>query len=182
MKNLALETIQPWSPHPLAAPLAERDDGRFIIRAHGTRTCVGGWQMTFAGAKAEKAYLIKVKVKQSEIDNPHDTLRCAAYWGELPPTSNKVGNSEVIDWDYLLPEQVNTQILRFQRCLSPEQDDVSLTLRFTLRWSTKGSSTWSLPQIEEVPTDEIPTYMRQSIKVACSNRQEESASRSIYNC
>ena len=42
MKNLALETIQPWAPHPLAAPLAERDDGRFIIRANGTRTCVGG--------------------------------------------------------------------------------------------------------------------------------------------
>ena len=56
MKNLALETIQPWAPHPLAAPLTERDDGRFIIRANGTRTCVGGWQMTFAGAKTEKAY------------------------------------------------------------------------------------------------------------------------------
>ena len=166
MTNLKLETIQPWTPHPSAAPLTERDDGRFIIRANGTRTCVGGWQMTFAGAKAERAYLIEVKVEQSEIDNPHDTLRCAAYWGELPPTSVKTGNPEVTGWDYLLQEQFNTQILRFQRCLSPEQDDVSLTLRFTLRWSTKGSSTWSLPQIEEASTDEIPTHMRQSIKIA----------------
>ena len=42
MKNLALETIQPWTPHPLVAPLTERDDDHFIIRANGTHTCVGG--------------------------------------------------------------------------------------------------------------------------------------------
>ena len=85
MTNLKLETIQPWTPHPSAAPLIERNDSLFIIRANGTRTCIGGWQMTFVGAKAEKEHLIEVNVEQSGIDNPHDTLRCAAYWGGTTP-------------------------------------------------------------------------------------------------
>ena len=48
----------------------------------------------------------------------------------------------------MIPEQVNTQILRF-----------------TLRWSAKRSSTWSLAQIEEFSTNEIPAHMHQSIKI-----------------
>ena len=94
----------------------------------------------------------------------------------------QTGNPEVTGWDYLLPEQVDTQILRFQRCLSPEQDDVSLTLRFTLRWSTKGSSTWSLPRIEEISIDKIPNHMLQSIKIAVvtgKNNQRQGPFRTI---
>ena len=182
MTNLKLETIQPWAPHPSAAPLTERDGNRLIIRANGTRTCVGGWQMTFVGAKAGKTYLIEANAEQIEIDNPHDIIRCAAYWGELPPTDTNTGNPKVTGWDYLLPEQVNKQIMRFQRCLSPEQDNVPLTLRCTLRWSTKGSSTWSLPRIEEISTDEIPTHMLQSIKIAVvtgKNNQRQGPFRTI---
>ena len=130
MTKLALTQIQPWSPHSTTAPVMRQEGQVLTTQANGTRTCIGGWQLTFSGASTAQSYRITIEVKADQIDNLRDTLRCTAYWGDFPPDEINTGPPDVVAWDYLLPEIVAPQTLQFQRCLTPPTDGTSLTLRY----------------------------------------------------
>ena len=104
MTKLALTQIQPWSPHSTTAPVMRQEGQVLTTQANGTRTCIGGWQLTFSGASTAQSYRIAIEVKADQIDNLRDTLRCTAYWGDFPPDEINMGHPDVVAWDYLLPE------------------------------------------------------------------------------
>ena len=160
MSGLKLDSIQPWMPHPAAAPLTEKNGDMLTITANGTRTCVGGWQITFSGAVPGKTYRICLNVEHRELENVRDSLQSTAYWGELSATDSSRRNNEILSWEYLLPEQTGDNSLRFSRGLKAPAGADRLTLRYTFRWTTKGKSTWYLPQIEAVSSPASPDPVR----------------------
>ena len=48
---MKIVVIEPWAPHPSAAPLTERQEDGLAVAANGTRTCVGGWQVVYGGVE-----------------------------------------------------------------------------------------------------------------------------------
>ena len=163
MANLKLERIEPWAPHPSAAPLTEQDGNTFAAAANGTRTCVGGWQAVFSGVKQGQTLRATWEVDYRSLNHPRDTLRCKSYWGEMPPDDATVRTGEINGWDYLLPEPVGTGTIRFSRKLTAPQGASRLTLRCTFRWSTAGESEWHLPELMDVDAPEIPAAVKVAV-------------------
>jgi predicted amidohydrolase len=150
---LTLKSIEPWAPHPIAAPLTERHGDQLATAANGTRTCVGGWQLTYTGVQPGTTYYITWPSTYRNLTIPRDSLRCKAYWGTMDPTSAQVRSSHVKSWDYLLPEFTENAI-RFTGQFTAPSDIQQLTLRCTFRWTTTGEATWQLPVISEVSAAE----------------------------
>lgn len=154
MAELILESVEPWAPHVKAAPLTERTNDTLAIAANGTRTCVGGWQLTYTGVEAGKMYLIEVQARHQDVEHVRDVLRCEVFFGDLDAQDSRRRRSEVKSWDFLLPEWDDSQV-RFSRCLvAPEKVD-KLIVRYTFRWSVMGAADWQLPDISihEAPED-----------------------------
>jgi len=160
MLELKLDSIKPWTAHPKAAPVTERIGDFLIISANGTRTCVGGWELSFSGVKPGESYLIQFDVEHEDLDSARDTLRCKAYWDKISATDPQQRDN--LRWDYLLPEKTEGNTLRFSRCLTAPEGSDCLTLCCTFRWTTKGKSRWHLPRIESAPP---PTPSR-PVKIA----------------
>ncbi|MDA0746050.1 MAG: carbon-nitrogen hydrolase family protein [bacterium] len=163
MSDLHLESIEPWAPHPQAAPLREKNESKLAVAANGTRTCVGGWQVVFSGVRPGRAYRMRWAVDYREMDHPRDVLRCKAYWGVIAPDDAQVRSAQIPGWDYLLPEPAGNGSIRFSRTLVAPKGTDRLTLRCTFRWATKGESAWSLPEVERVKTPEAPRPVKVSV-------------------
>ncbi len=146
MSNLQLESVEPWAPHPTAAPLTERSEDTLAIAANGTRTCIGGWQVTYSGVEAGKMYEITAHAQFQDVDHARDVLRCEAYWGPLDRDTARRNNAKVLSWDYLLPEWNGNSVQFLRRLTAPKRADC-LTVRYTFRWSVKGASEWQLPNV-----------------------------------
>ena len=151
MQDLKLESIQPWVPHPKAAPVTGREGNTLSITSNGTRTCVGGWQIEFSGAQEDTAYRVHWDARFEGVERVDDMLECLAYWGEIAADSSRRRPNEVVNWSYLLPERTGPNTLRFSRCLKGAEGTDRLTLRCTFRWSSEGSCVWELPIVEPVP-------------------------------
>ncbi len=156
MSTLELLSIESWAPHAKAAPLTERSGDTLAIAANGTRTCVGGWQMNYAGAVPGKAYRIRTHARCRDVDEWRDRLQCVAYWGEVPADEDRRRGKEVVEWDYLLPEPQDDGSLRFERTFTAPEGTDQLSVRFTFRWTTEGSSDWTLPEIDVVEAEVWP--------------------------
>ena len=145
MAELRLESIEPWAPHPKAAPRTARDDaGRLQIAANTTHTCCGGWQMVYSGVKPGQGYRFEVTTTYRELAHPRDALRCMVSWGELAPAES-LGHGM---WDYLLPQMGVDRTIRWARTLAaPENAEDRVTVRYSFRWATEGETVWSLPQV-----------------------------------
>lgn len=139
--------IQPWAPHPAAAPVTARDGDRLTIAANGTRTCSGGWQLHYSGVTPGQRYAFAVEVAHDGIDQPRDGLECLAIWGDPAVDEARPGAS----WEYLLPETTWKSPIRFILDTVAPAGIHDLTLRFTFRWSTQGRSVWSMPEIRLGP-------------------------------
>ena len=146
MSALVLESVTPWAPHVKAAPLTERQDDILAVAANGTRTCVGGWQLTYSGVEEGMAYVIEVEADYQDVERVRDVLRCEAFWGELAPNASRRRGEHVKAWDFLLPEWDDEHV-RFSRCLIAPKDVTQLILRYTFRWSVSGSADWQMPDI-----------------------------------
>ena len=144
MSDLQLKSIEPWAPHPTAAPLTERSDDALAIAANGTRTCIGGWQVVYSGVQAGKMHEIVARAQFQDVDHARDVLRCEAYWGTLPWDYGR--RNDIVAWDYLLPEW-NGNTVQFSRRLTAPKGADYLTVRYTFRWSIKGASEWQLPDV-----------------------------------
>jgi predicted amidohydrolase len=149
---LTLDSVEPWAPHPTAAPNTRREEQLLTIAANGTRTCCGGWQCRFDGVKPGAAYRIAVDVAHTGLAVPRDSLECLAYWGDISADQSRPSGL----WEYLLPEPIGGDSLRFSRTLIAPAEAGSLTLRYTFRWSPTGSSQWRLPVIERLDRPEQP--------------------------
>ncbi len=167
MSDLQLESIETWAPHPAAAPLTERSGDTLAIAANGTRTCIGGWQVAYSGVEAGKMYEIVAQTQFCDVEQVRDVLRCEAYWGHLDRDSGRRG--EVLSWDYLLPEW-NGDTVQFSRRLTAPEDAEHLTVRYTFRWSVKGSSEWQLPKV--IATEVAESYKPVKICVATGRRED----------
>lgn len=156
MDALTLESVETWAPHPRAKPVAARTDDVLAVAANGTRTCTGGWQLRYAGARPGTAYALRVEVEHEGVCRPEDALQCVAIWGEVGADQADMGGGG-LQWDYLVPEVVDEGRLRFSRTLPAPAGASRLILRYTLRWSATGRSAWRLPQIEVAqPRDSSP--------------------------
>jgi len=159
MPDPNLNSIVPWAPHPDAAPLCTRKDANaLVVAANGTRTCVGGWQLSYSGVQPGQHYAIRLDVRYEGLDdardglnnardglnnardglnnardglnNARDALECRVFWGEKTPEEawNKVPG-----WDYLLPEADDEGRMRFSRIVRAPQDASALVIRTTFR-------------------------------------------------
>lgn len=135
--------IQLWAPHPAAAPSTGRDGERLTTAANGTRTCSGGWQLHYSGVTPGRRYALAVEVAHEGIEQPRDVLECIAIWGDPPADEARPG----VFWEYLRPERSWESPVRFTLDTIAPEDARDLTLRFTFRWSARGRSVWSLPEI-----------------------------------
>ena len=154
MSNLNLESIQPWSPHSKAAPITEREGDALSVVSNGTRTCVGGWQVSYSGVETNAAYRVTWDVQYEDIIQVEDMLECLAYWGDIDEDSSRRTFKDVVNWYYLLPEKTGANRVRFSRVLKTAAGADRLTLRCTFRWSPKGKCVWQLPQVEPVEISE----------------------------
>ena len=146
MAELVLESVAPWAPHVQAAPLTERNKDTLAVAANGTRTCVGGWQLTYSGVETGKSYLIEAEAEYGDVNRVRDVLRCEVFFGDLAPDASRRRGQEVKAWDFLLPEWDDSSV-RFSRCLVAPEDAGQLIVRYTFRWSVAGSADWKLPEI-----------------------------------
>jgi predicted amidohydrolase len=130
-----------------------------VIAANGTRTCIGGWQLSYSGARPGQQYAIGLDVSHEGIDIARDALECRAFWGTLPPQE---AWAKVLGWTYLQPEDVGEGTMRFSRVVAAPEGARSLVIRCTFRWSTGGRSVWRLPQINVAP---LPVPQRRPVQV-----------------
>lgn len=142
MNDCVIEPAVPWAPHPSAAPVTEKSGSRFIIRANGMRTCVGGWQFTVRGLTPGAAYRIDVPVAVSGVAYANESVRCLCIWGEIPPDESDIGAQA--DNDTLLFHDADG-LSRFSRVLVMPEQASCLTIRFIFRWSTTGEAVFGLP-------------------------------------
>jgi predicted amidohydrolase len=145
MSDPQIQQVQPWAPHPAASPRTERNGDRLAIAANGTRTCSGGWQLSFSGISPGSAYRIHVDVEHFDVPVVRDSLQCLALWGDVPTDSAE----RKVTWDYLIPEKLQDGCIRFSRNLEAPQGADILTLRYCFRWASEGRSVWQLPRIEQ---------------------------------
>jgi predicted amidohydrolase len=157
MTELELESIIPWAPHPSAAPETARyADVTVRIAANGTRTCVGGWQLHYADVAPGQAYDVQIELSHTGLDLVRDSLQCTAHWGAIAPDDPR----GAVAWEYLLLQPQASDRLRFARTLVAPEGASDLTLRYTFRWATQGTTRWQLPRITTVEAPPRPRPVR----------------------
>ncbi|MEK6796752.1 MAG: carbon-nitrogen hydrolase family protein [Spirochaetota bacterium] len=138
------DMIVPWAPHPSAAPRTERSADRFVIKANGTRTCAGGWQLRYDLVPG-KSYRIDVPVEIRDVAHVRESVRCLAIWGDIPPDRSDIGAQA--DNDALFFHESRDGKHRFSRVLTASSG--ILVIRYIFRWSTRGEASFGMPMITE---------------------------------
>jgi predicted amidohydrolase len=173
--ELVRTSIEPWAPHPMAAPRTERegDDG-LMVAANGTRTCVGGWQVRYSGVIPGQAYAVTWAVTYRDVERVRDTLECYTCWADLAPEESGSWGPK---WEYLLPEPAaggppvaggsppvaGGGAMCFARTIVAPEDADALTLRCVFRWACEGYATWGLPRLRAVEPPEARAPVRVAV-------------------
>jgi predicted amidohydrolase len=142
---LTLDRSEGWTPEPIAAPRIQQADGRVTIRANGTRTCCGGWQFVYSGVRPGQAYRIQTRVEHQDVDHPLDSLVAVVLWDRWEPTE---ADTKIRLFNYLAPQRDGADRTAFQALLVAPEGAKQLTVRYTFRWSLRGTSCWTPPAIE----------------------------------
>jgi predicted amidohydrolase len=176
---LAAAAIEPWAPHPKAAPRTVRHPDAFAIDANGTRTCTGGWQWRYDGIVAGQAYELIMEAGHAEIAVPREALNCTAIWGAPKPAQSNPGAI----WEYLLPASMGAGRLRFSRRIVAPAAVKQLTLRATLRWTASGKTHWQVPRVVAIDAPPRREPIRISVITGTNaerrNRQFKSAAENV---
>ena len=138
MSQLNAAAVEPWSPHPKAAPVLERQGDACVTAANGTRTCVGGWSVRYEDAEPGATYTIACNAHVTDTHAPADSLRCFVEWA----------GQEGRHWEYLIPEFGDDGAVTFVRVVTAPEAASGFTVRMLFRWSTTGTVTWQPPRVE----------------------------------
>jgi predicted amidohydrolase len=157
--GIVLAQLEPWAPHPTAAPVTSRSEELLAIAANGTRTSCGGWQARYTGINPGDGYCIRADVHTEGVSHQRDCLQCVAIWGQVDPHQPNLSTP----WDYLPPRQAGDGSVSLAGQFVAPEDATCLTLRYTLRRTATGRSTWSLPKV--IGTSGL-TVERGPVKVA----------------
>jgi predicted amidohydrolase len=145
--GLALTSCETWTPDPHATPVTcQRGDGEVQIAGNGTQTCCGGWQFCYSGVREGQAYRLRTRVEHQGLENARDSLVAIVMWDHWDRGD---AQSKSKPWNYLLPKPVSPHALEFEAVGVAPPGTTTMTVRYTLRWTEHGSSTWSAPQIEQ---------------------------------
>ena len=167
--TIKLAQAVPWTPHPRAATSDSRAGSQFVSQANGTRSCCGGWQFEFTGVTPGHRYRIAVDAVLKDVDLPSDAVACLAIWGKVAPDFSRLGMS--FFWDYICATASGSEMQRFSGTfIAPEACD-TVTIRTTLRWTSRGTVNWSLPELQDLGE----TAPRPPVRVAVVTGQEGDA-------
>jgi predicted amidohydrolase len=163
------DKIEPWSPHPSATPVTSRDEGpqaKFHIKGNGTGICAGGWQFVFANVEEGRGYHFQAQVRHTGLDFPRDNLVAVVLWDQWAPSQKATGTRP---WNYLLPKAVDNSTVELEATLKAPPGATHLTIRYLLRWSRRGTSTWTAPTVKKVDLPE-----RNPVKICIVNVPKKS--------
>jgi predicted amidohydrolase len=165
MADPTLIKTETWAPDPRAMPVAEKTrSGKFALKANGTRTCSGGWQLVLKGIRGGQGYRIRTRVRHEGIEHPRDCLQAFAYWAEWG-----AGDAKQHDyWNYLLPVRTTARTMDLEAVARAPKGAKVLTIRYCFRWATSGATSWDPPEIEAV---EIPERKPVKACVVTATRQ-----------
>lgn len=141
--EISPKSAEPWAPHPKTAPVTNGRDHAFAVDANGTRTCSGGWQWLYDGIVPGQTYEISTEVSHQGLAVPRDALMCTAIWSHMKPDEERPNAI----WEYLLPEFVGPDRVRFSRRIVAPEGASQLTIRATLRWTASGKTSWQAPSV-----------------------------------
>ncbi len=163
------DKIEPWSPHPSATPVTSRDEGseaKFHIKGNGTGICAGGWQFVFDNVEEGKGYHFQAQVRHTGLEFPRDNLVAVVLWDQWDPSQKATGTRP---WNYLLPKPVDNSTVDLEATLKAPPGATHLTIRYLLRWSRNGTSTWTAPTVKKVDLPE-----RDPVKICVVNVPKKS--------
>ena len=130
----------------MAAPkTAKQTDGTVRIEGNGTGTCAGGWQFVYSGVTGGQTYRLRAQVTHRDLANARDSLEAVALWGKWDAASDR---TQTVPYNYLLPKAASAEVTNFETIVRAPDGATELTIRYVFRWSAKGASTWSVPQVE----------------------------------
>ena len=116
-----------------------------LLEGNGTGTCAGGWQFVYSGVTGGQTYRLRTHARHREVANVRDSLLAVALWGKWDPATERTGT---IPYNYLLPNSASPNETDFESVVTAPEGVKELTIRYVFRWTAKGTSTWSVPQIE----------------------------------
>ncbi|MBM3887761.1 MAG: carbon-nitrogen hydrolase family protein [Verrucomicrobia bacterium] len=157
-RSMELKSAEPWAPHPKAAPVTEKRGDAFAVDANGTRMCSGGWQWRYDGVAPGQTYEMAAEASHQGLAVPRDALKCIAIWGAPKPTQER---PDAI-WDYLLPQAVGADRVRFSRRVLAPENAGQLTIRCALRWTASGKTLWQSPCVAIAST---PMVKRPPVRI-----------------
>ena len=132
MAELTLASVQPWAAHKEAAAQTSQENTMLIAEANGTPTCSGGWQLTYSGVEPGASYTISWEAQHSDIQQPKDALVCTYRWAEVPTDDPSRRLSGLPLWDYLLPESISSDKIRYTRMVTAPPKALHLALHLAL--------------------------------------------------
>ena len=170
LPGLVLTRCETWTPDAHATPVTQQAGrGEVQIAGNGTPTCCGGWQFCYTGVHEGQAYRLRTRVRHQGLQNARDSLVAIVLWDHWD-RGNAESNSK--PWNYLLPKPVSADTLDFEAVGVAPPGATAMTIRYTLRWTEHGSSTWSAPQIEETT---LPQRKPVKVCVLSETRQTRAA-------
>ena len=141
-------SAQTWAPHPDAAPATSHSSAGYGIAANGTRTLSGGWQIACEEIEGGATYRIAVDIRIEGEIHWRDALQCKAIWGAIAADSAHCQQP----WDYLVPEHLGGNALRFARVLRAPDDARAVSADHGC-----GAHSEALPVPADGPAGELPT-------------------------
>jgi len=145
--GLALARRETWTPDAHATPVTRQTaENEVRIEGNGTETCCGGWQFCYTGVREGQAYRFHTRVRHEGLQNARDSLVAIVLWDHWDRNSAE-SNSK--PWNYLFPKPVSPDTLDLEAVGVAPPGATAMTVRYTLRWTQRGTSHWSAPQIEE---------------------------------
>jgi len=153
-----LTGCETWTPDSHATPLTQQvAENEVRIAGNGTETCCGGWQFYYAGVREGQAYRFRTRVRHEGLQNARDSLVAIVLWDHWD-RNHAESNSK--PWNYLCPKPVSADTLDFETVGVAPPGASMMTIRYTLRWTERGTSIWSAPQVEETTLPQ-----RQAVKI-----------------
>lgn len=154
---LKLEASQAWAPSTTATPVTSRAAETVLIQGNESGTCCGGWQFVYSGVRGGETYRIRTSALCKEVEQPRDALVAMVAWDRWEATSGDMGQTP---WHYLMPKPAAGGRIEFENTVTAPEGATALTVRYTLRWTRKGATEWSAPQIETAKAPE-----RKAVKI-----------------